>query len=98
VAVDFLHVGDLSNDAALKRTAFAAILYQIVVVGEAIRALPNEWMMQHPDAGWAKALAMRNVITHEYIRVDHATVHRTIGEPLARLRSACLLLLRDYGK
>ncbi len=95
VASVYLDLGHETHDAGLSRTAFAAILYHLVVVGEAVRSLPAEVKQKHPQAGWAKAQGMRNVVTHEYYRIDPDAVHNTIDEPLSKLRRACQALVDD---
>jgi len=40
------------------------------VIGEAIRSLPNETRQQMPDVPWAAIAGLRNIVVHEYFRVN----------------------------
>ncbi len=47
-----------------------AVSFAIGVIGEASRAIPAEIKSQRLDIPWEKMQSMRNVILHEYFRVD----------------------------
>ncbi|MCB0921348.1 MAG: DUF86 domain-containing protein [Actinobacteria bacterium] len=81
-----------SGDPAADAVGFSAIAYQLIVIGEAIRDLPQELLRRRPEVQWSEAAAMRNVLTHEYFRVDPQVVHRTLDGPLETLLVACRAL------
>jgi uncharacterized protein with HEPN domain len=47
----------------------SAILYQIIVIGEAVKRLSPEFRRQHPEVPWKDIAGMRDVIAHQYDRV-----------------------------
>lgn len=57
---------------AADRRAVAAVAYELIVIGEAARSLPPELTDRHPEIPWARMRAVRNVVAHEYQRVDPA--------------------------
>jgi len=69
----------------------AAVLYGIVVIGEAANHLSNEFQMNHPNVPWKDIIGMRNILAHQYDKVDSEVVwdvvHRDILELLDLLRS-----------
>jgi uncharacterized protein with HEPN domain len=79
--------GEGDEDSA--QVAFDAVLYNLVVIGEAVNALPTEITAQEPDVPWRDIVDMRNFLSHEYFRVLVDVVRRTIDEPLEQLRGAC---------
>jgi uncharacterized protein with HEPN domain len=81
---------DEQGDEDSARVAFDAVLYNLVVIGEAVDALPTEVTAQEPDVPWRDIVDMRNFLSHEYFRVLVDVVRRTIDEPLEQLRGACL--------
>jgi uncharacterized protein with HEPN domain len=48
----------------------SAILYQIMIVGEAVKRLSPEFRVQHSQVPWKQMAGMRDVLTHQYDEVD----------------------------
>jgi uncharacterized protein with HEPN domain len=76
----------------LDRKALQAVLFNLVVIGEAARNVPDEVQKGHPEVPWADMCAMRNFVAHGYFAVSPAIVWATITEdfpvlvePLRRL-------------
>ena len=82
-----------AGDDALVAVAFDAILYDLVVIGEAVRALPDDLMAQEPGVPWRLIVGMRNHLAHEYFRLRPELVVRTIDLPLRDVAEACARLL-----
>jgi uncharacterized protein with HEPN domain len=82
-----------AHDEAGINVAFDAILYNLVVIGEAVNALPSELIANRPEIPWRDVVDMRNFLSHEYFRVQAEVVRQTIDEPLDQLRRACEQLL-----
>jgi len=70
--------------AADKKTIRAAA-YELGVIGEAVRHLPAEVRERHPGLPWGKMQALRNVVIHEYFRVDIGILWQTIKHDLPPL-------------
>ena len=81
---------DAAGDSATGDTALDAILYDLVVIGEAVRTLPDEHTRSEPDIPWQDVVDMRNFLAHEYHQVSTDVVRRTIDAPLDGLRAACI--------
>ena len=48
----------------------SAILYQIVIIGEAVKRLSNDFRNQHSEVPWREIAGMRDILTHQYDRVE----------------------------
>lgn len=70
-----------------------AVLYNFTVIGEAARALPEDFMAMHPTIEWQGMRSMRNVVVHVYFGVDAARVLQTIQEDLPPLIAALRTIL-----
>ncbi len=47
-----------------------AVLYEIVVLGEAARRLSPDLRERHPGVPWRDIIGMRSVVTHGYDQID----------------------------
>ncbi len=44
------------------------------IIGEAARKIPSEIQNKYPSVPWTKMYRPRNIVSHEYLRVDHETL------------------------
>lgn len=75
---------DFQAFAADHRTA-RAVTYDIAVIGEAARHVPPEIQERYPAADWIKMRGMRNVLIHEYPRVDLTIIWTVVRDYLPPL-------------
>ena len=80
-SVEFLRTNlqGLTFDQFLEdRTLVMATLYALQVSGEAAIATPDEIKNAHPEFPWQDMRRMRNIIVHEYFRVNLLTVWNAV--------------------
>ena len=65
----------------------SAVLYQLIVVGEAVKRLSPEFRAQHPRTPWSLVAAMRDHLTHGYDVVDWQEVWKTVTTDVPELLS-----------
>jgi len=63
-----------------------AVLYNLLVIGEASRALAIEVRQQLPEVEWKRIIGLRNILTHEYYSVDLDIIWGIISRRLHELR------------
>ncbi len=72
----------------------SAILYQIIVMGEATKRLSPEFREQYPEIPWKDIAGMRDILAHQYDRLNLNTlwdvIQSDIPEVLALLESLLL--------
>jgi uncharacterized protein with HEPN domain len=66
--------------------AYDAVLRNLAVVGEAVKALSDEFKAKHVDVPWPAIAGLRNVVVHEYFRVNPELIRDILDTPLAALR------------
>jgi uncharacterized protein with HEPN domain len=59
-----------------------AVLYNLAIIGEAVSRLMPEVESLYPEIPWIDIRAIRNVIVHEYFRVDLSIIWETIQTDL----------------
>ncbi len=52
------------------RRTCSAILYEIIVIGEAANRLSDEFRACHNHIPWQSIVGMRNILAHQYDQVD----------------------------
>lgn len=70
------------------RLVQAAVERWVEVIGEAARRLSEEYRLSRPDVPWAKIVAQRNVLAHEYRDIQHERLWELIQVQLPRLAAA----------
>lgn len=67
----------------------SAVLYQLTILGEAVKRLSDEFRQEHLEISWREIAGMRDKLTHQYDRVKlnvvWLTVQRDIPEFLEKL-------------
>jgi len=66
------HLDD--SDGRIAAMAYDAVLRNLAVIGEAVRALPDAETAQMPGVQWAAIAGLRNIVIHEYFRIDPSLV------------------------
>jgi uncharacterized protein with HEPN domain len=80
----------------------SAILYQVIVIGEATKRLSSEFRTQHPEIPWKDIAGMRDILAHQYDRLNINTlwdvITNDIPELLAMLEPLLSDLIREVDK
>ncbi len=63
----------------------SAVLYQLTVVGEAVKRLSAEFRLAHKDIPWALMAGMRDHLVHGYDLVDWDEVWKTAAKDIPAL-------------
>jgi uncharacterized protein with HEPN domain len=92
--LDILRAARLALEfrGALDKAAFlndlktqAAILHELLVLGEAAKRLSAVFRDEHPDVPWKAIAGMRNRLLHGYDDVDFDLVWKTVDEDVPAL-------------
>lgn len=67
--------------------ALDAVLRNLAVAGEAVRALPESTRELFPSTPWHSIAGLRNIVVHEYFRIDTETPWVPVAMWTERLRS-----------
>lgn len=68
--------------------AYDAVLRNLAVIGEAVKSLPVEFKSAHPEIPWPAIAGLRNVVVHEYFRVNPDLIRDILADPLTLLSAA----------
>lgn len=62
------------------------IIYHLQVIGEASRGLSDDFKSTHSDINWRKVIDFRNVLIHQYFRIDLDLVWTIVEEQIPDLK------------
>ena len=65
----------------------SAILHQLLVIGEAVKRLSEDFRARHPKIPWPRIAGMRDKLIHEYDAVDVGEVWKTVTTDIPALIS-----------
>ena len=72
-----------------------SVLRNLEIIGEAARHIPANIRAQYPELPWAEMLTMRNIVIHEYHRVNLEIIWQTLKEDLPPLISPLKRILHE---
>jgi len=74
----------------------SAVVRQLEIIGEATKNIPEDFKKLHPNVSWHKAMAMRNILIHEYFGVEMKIVWKTVESNLPVLKKTAQGLLTKF--
>jgi uncharacterized protein with HEPN domain len=73
-----------------------AVLFNLFVIGAAVRNIPDDLRTQHPTVQWGRINALRNVIAHEYFAVKLRTIWTIVEENIPELLAEIRKVVDDF--
>lgn len=67
------------------RRTQAAVLYEIIIIGEAANRLSTEFREAHSTIPWKDIIGMRNILAHQYDKVETEAVWDVIHQDIPEL-------------
>ncbi len=71
----------------------AAVTWKLVTIGESVAQLPESFKAAHPEVPWAQIKAARNILVHEYFRLDANEVWQMAIRDLPELKTRLAALV-----
>lgn len=77
---------DLSNNGTLLR----GLMYDIMIIGEASKSVPEELKTTYADIPWKNISGTRDKLVHDYFDIDVDIIWNIINHELPKLKNAIL--------
>jgi uncharacterized protein with HEPN domain len=71
------------------------ILLHLQVIGEAARSMDTATHAQYSEIGWRDIIDFRNLLVHEYFRVDLKIIWKIVAQELPTLKSQINSILQS---
>lgn len=77
--------GLTGTEIAADEMLSAALTRWLELIGEAANRIPSELQATYPQLPWRELIGLRNVLIHQYDRVNYSFVARIVNEDLPAL-------------
>ena len=74
---------------------FDAVVYNLQIIGEAVKKIPPEIRDRYPQIEWRKIAGLRDIIAHAYFTIDDRIVWDIIQNKLLDLHKRIEQILSD---
>lgn len=80
------HAGGMDAEALLAEDRnYRAVLFDIILIGEAVTHIPAHVHEAHPEVPWGEMVATRNRVIHGYPTVNADAIRKIIGSDIPAL-------------
>ncbi len=79
-------------------TTAEAVLYNFAIIGESASKIPPVLREKYSTIPWPQMIGMRNIVIHEYFRIDLEILWDTIQNRLPELLPVLQQMLVEAGK
>jgi uncharacterized protein with HEPN domain len=83
------HAADRKSSERLRRDA---LLYNLLILGEAVKALGDETKARRPEVPWRQIAGLRDILAHEYYRIDVVEIESILKRDFPALEIAISML------
>ncbi len=73
------------------------IIHHLQIIGETVRSISDELKLNYPKTPWLKIADFRNLIVHEYFRVDLQIVWSIVENQLPQLKEQIETILQEMS-
>ena len=77
------------------KKSYHAVIYNIMIIGEAANMLTFEFRESHAELQWRQITNMRNFLIHGYHNVEEDLVWEAISVDLNKIREKIVKYLKD---
>ena len=97
-------IGRIESYAVRGRRAFESdelvqswFVRHLQIIGEAVRALPQDVRDRASEVPWSKIVGMRHILVHDYFEIDQEAVWDVVERELPDLKQKIAALLESLG-
>lgn len=71
------------------------IIHHLQIIGEAVRSISEDFKLNYPQTPWLKIADFRNLIVHEYFRIDLQIIWSIVENQLPQLKEQIKTILQE---
>ncbi len=73
------------------------MVHHLMIIGEAVRAIDPAVRRGYPSIPWREIAGMRNILVHDYFRINHEIVWETVERHVPPLKEEIEKILRTLS-
>ena len=85
------NIEDMKSDIM----CYHAVVYNIMIIGEAANMLTKDFRDEHNEVPWRQIIDMRNVLVHGYFTTSHQFIWETYTDDLPPLRKKIASYIKE---
>ena len=78
------------DDFISNKMCIDAVIKNLLVIGEAVKKIPDDIKSKHPSIDWRNIAGLRDVLIHAYFRIDDDILWDIVQNRLEDLRDEVL--------
>ena len=63
------------------------MVHHLMIIGEAVRSIDPAFRQRYPSVPWRQIAGMRNILVHDYFRINECVVWETVEQHLPPLKA-----------
>lgn len=75
-----------------------SVLRRLEIIGEAVKGIPDQLRSAYPDTPWSDIAGARDILIHEYFRVDLELAWEMVQDDLPPLAEEVKRMLLDLSR
>lgn len=83
------------HDFETDKKTLHAVVRNLEVIGEAIKSVPSEVRIQHPQVPWQRIAGLRDILIHHYFEIDIDIVWDIVQNKLPELKRQLQMILGE---
>jgi uncharacterized protein with HEPN domain len=74
------------------------MVHHLMIIGEAVRGIDPAVRAKYPSVPWRQIAGMRNILVHDYFRINQAIVWETVEKHLPALKTEVERILGELPR